>query len=169
MFIYSLYIMKKILYSFMIIFGILSLILPISESKAWNFDQSSPVKIVEDVKYAANKNKSEQVQKTEYDAVSSRGTCAEIPADGRFTIARTLCSLKNLSRDYIQYLMYVGLTAATILLIRNWFKIVTSTDREKQVGVFKKNLLYIVIWVVLLIWFYYIIDIFVSVVNLVTD
>jgi 4-hydroxybenzoate polyprenyltransferase len=65
--------------------------------------------------------------------------------------------------------MYVGLTAATILLIRNWFKIVTSTDREKQVGVFKKNLLYIVIWVVLLIWFYYIIDIFVSVVNLVTD
>jgi 4-hydroxybenzoate polyprenyltransferase len=65
--------------------------------------------------------------------------------------------------------MFIGLTAATILLIRNWFLIVKSTDREKQIWVFKKNLLYIVIWVFLLIWFYYIIDIFVSVVNIVTE
>jgi hypothetical protein len=65
--------------------------------------------------------------------------------------------------------MWLGLTAATIILIRNWFKIVTATDREKQISTFKKSLLYITIWVVLLIWFYYIIELFVSVVNVVTE
>jgi hypothetical protein len=67
----------------------------------------------------------------------------------------------------MQYAIYFWLTAATIFLIRNGFKIVTSQDREKEINAFKKRFMYVVIGVVLLVSFYIIIDIFVSVVNLV--
>lgn len=140
---------------------------PISFSLSYNRSQN-PVSLINDVKYEANKDKSQQIQNTEYDNVtSSASACAELSVDSRFTIVRTLCSLKNLSRDYVQYVMYIWLAAATIFIIWNGFQIVTSSDREKQMWIFKKNIVYIIIWVVLLIGFYYIIDLFVSVVNLV--
>lgn len=117
--------------------------------------------------HKANDNPATRIQKTDLDAVTSHHPeCEWIAPDSRFTLTRTLCSIKANIKDYLQYVMYIGLTAATILLIRNWFKIVTALEQWKQIG---KNLIYIVIWVVLLIWFYYIIDIFVSVVNLVAE
>lgn len=159
--------MKKYYILFIWIFALL---FPISFSSSYNWFQN-PTNLVQDIKYEANKDKSQQIQNTEYDAVTSKDTAclSEVNWDGRMSITRTLCSLKNLSRDYLQYVMYIGLTAATIFIIRNWFKIVTSSDREKQMWTFKKNMLYLVIWITLLIWFYYIIDLFVSVVNLVAE
>lgn len=123
----------------------------------------NPVQVLQTVKNNANRKKSQEVQNTEYDNVTSRNPCDNIKS--QFTISRTLCSIKQYSRDYIQYIMYIWLTAATIFLIWNGFKIVTSSDREKQISTFKTNLKYIVIWVLLLTSFYYIIDIFVSVIN----
>ena len=118
----------------------------------------------------ANDNPATRIQNTDLDVVTSKiSECDWIAPDSRFTLTRTLCSIKANIKDYLQYVMYIGLAAATILLIWNWFKIVTASDQWKQIGEFKKNLIYIVIWVVLLIWFYYIIDIFVSVVNLVAE
>ena len=159
--------MKKYYILFIWIFALL---FPIWFSSSYNWSQN-PTNLVQDIKYEANKDKSQQIQNTEYDAVTSKDTAclSEVNWDGRMSITRTLCSLKNLSRDYLQYVMYIGLTAATIFIIRNWFKIVTSSDREKQMWTFKKNMLYLVIWITLLIWFYYIIDLFVSVVNLVAE
>jgi hypothetical protein len=159
--------MKKYYILFIWIFALL---FPISFSSSYNWSQN-PTNLVQDIKYEANKDKSQQIQNTEYDAVTSKDTAclSEVNWDGRMSITRTLCSLKNLSRDYLQYVMYIGLTAATIFIIRNWFKIVTSSDREKQMWTFKNNMLYLVIWITLLIWFYYIIDLFVSVVNLVAE
>lgn len=146
-----------------------ALFLPTSFSLSYNRSQS-PVGIVNQVNEQANKKKSQQIQNTKYDDVSSdASTCHDFSLDGRFTIARTLCSLKELSRNYLQYVMYIWLAAATIFIIRNWFQIVTSTDKEKQLWTFKKNILYIIIWVVLLIGFYYILDLFVSVVNLIAE
>lgn len=159
--------MKHILSAVLILFWIISAIFPIDTHANYNRNQN-PVKIVDDIKDKANKNKSDQVQNTDYDNTSSR-SCSEVSLDDRFTISRTLCNIKDHSKDYLQYIMYVWLTAATILLIWNGFKIVTSSDREKQVATFKKNLTYIIIWVVLLTGFYYIIDIFVSVVNIIAE
>ena len=139
-----------------------------SNDKPSSRNYNRPITIIDSVKWNANKSISDQVQRTDLDNVTSRA-CAEIAVDSRFSISRTLCHLKELSKDYMQYVMYFGLVIATILIIRNWFRIVTATDREAQIKTFTKNMLYIVIWVVLLIWFYYIIDIFVSVVNLVAE
>lgn len=165
--------MKKVLYLFIWIFVVFIpsflVLTPVNAQDGRNYNQN-PVDILETVKRNANKDKSEQVQKTDLDVVTSNySACDWIAPDSRFTITRTLCSIKANLKDYLQYVMYIGLVVATILLIWNWFKIVTSEDREKQMTVFKKNLLYIVIWVVLLIWFYYIIDIFVTVVNLISE
>lgn len=135
-------------------------------SSSRNFEK--PVTIVDSVKWNSNKSISDQVQKTDLDTITSKGLC-ELSVNPKFTLTRTLCNLKELAKDYMQYVIYFWLTVATILIIRNWFKIVTATDREKQISTFTKNMLYIVIWVVLLIGFYYIIDLFVSVVNLVTE
>ncbi len=147
-----------------------SMTLPIFQVQSWDFNQSNPVKILDEVYYQSNKKASDDVQNTKLDMVTSKySACDWIAPDSRFTLTRTLCSIKANVKNYLQYVMYFGLTAATILLIRNWFKIVTASDQGKQVWEFKKNLIYIVVWVLLLIGFYYIIDIFVSVVNLVAE
>ena len=130
--------------------------------------EESPVNVLDSFYSQANKNSSDRVQNTELDNVNST-YCNELSVDRRFSISRTLCNIKMNLGDYLQYFLYVGLTAATILLIWNGFKLVTSSDRDKQMTTFKKNLIYIIIWVVLLVAFYFIIDVFVSVVNLVAE
>lgn len=185
--------MKKILYLFLSIFIFVGSISPVclagqEVSPSWDgwgswggdetpkithtewpaarkFIEHNPVRLLDAIYVEANGYKGDQVQNTQLDPVSSKWwSCA---SDTRFTISNTLCSLKSLSNNYLQYFMYLWLTAATILIIRNWFKLVTSQDREKQFAKFKSNIFYIVIWVILVIWFYYIIDFFVSVVNLI--
>lgn len=118
--------------------------------------------------YEANKKSSDRVQNTELDYVNSN-SCRELGVDSRFTISRTLCYIKENIGDYLQYIMYVGLSAAVIFLIWNGFQLVTASDREKQMSAFKKNLIYIIIWVILLVSFYFIINIFVSFVNLIAE
>lgn len=160
--------MKKLFYWVLLSISVFA-ILPISGVKSeWNFEKN-PVGIVDQVKTEANKKTSNDIQNTDLDRVTSKTDKCDISVDSRFTLTRTLCYIQANIKDYLQYVMWFGLTAATILLIRNWFKIVTATDREKQISSFKQSLLYITIWVVLLIWFYYIIELFVSVVNVVTE
>ncbi len=163
--------MKKVFHLAIVTFIICSIVLPIFQVQSWNLNQDNPTKLVEEIYRQSNKSKSTRVQYTDLDeSITSKGAaCDWIAPDSRFTLTRTLCSIKANIKDYLQYVMYIGLTAATILLIRNWFKIVTASDQGKEIWEFKKNLIYIIIWVVLLIWFYYIIDIFVSVVNLVAE
>lgn len=125
-----------------------------------------PVNILDHIKEEANEHSSDRVQNTKLDNVQS--ACSEL--GGRnFTITYTLCNIKENIKSYLQYIVYVWLTAATIILIRNGFQLVTAEDKWKQIWVFKKNIMYIVIWVVLLVAFYYILDIFVSIVNLIAE
>ena len=134
------------------------------DSRSFN----SPVTVLDSVKWNANKNKSDQVQNTKLDRTTSK-YCTELSVESNFTITRTLCNIKYNIRSYLEYLVYIWLTAATIFIIRNWFQLVISTDRGKEIKNFEKNIVYIVVGVILLISFYYIIDIYVSVVKLVTE
>jgi len=165
---------RKFSYLFLVLFVMVNLTLPVSEIQAqskWPTDwdwSKNPVEILDTVKRNANAEKSEEVQNTQWDDVTSR-YCLDLDSNSNFTITRTLCYLKNNSWNYLQYIMYAWLTLATILIIRNWFKLVTSPDREKQMTTFKKNILYITIWITLLLWFYYFLDIYVWVINLFSD
>ena len=168
--------MKKILYSFVVILATFLIFLWLypsnnveakKDSNDRNYNQS-PVRILETVKKKANPTRGEEVQNTDLDSTTSKW-CKDIWVDSRFTFTRTLCYIKNNVWSYLQYVMYFWLTLATILLIVNWFKLVTSQDREKEMKAFTKNLIYIVVWVTLLLWFYYFIDIYVWIINLFSD
>ena len=154
----------KILYTLFSIISILMIcILPISQTEArdWN---KNPVEILWDT----ITDKTREILDTPRNETTSK-RCADIWVDSRFTITRTLCYLKNNSWSYLQYVMFIWLVAATILIIRNWFKLVTSPDREKEIIIFKKNMIYIIVWITLLLWFYYFIDIYVWIINLFSD
>ena len=123
---------------------------------------SEPIKFLDQANYQANTT--DPIQNTDLNQVNSTSdTCG---FESQFTFSRTLCFIKEHINNYLDYVLYIWLTAALILIIRNGFKLVTAQDGSKQMTTFKKNMLYIAIWVILLIWFYYIIEIFVSVVNL---
>lgn len=167
--------MKRFIYLLVSLFVLCGLIFPMcfaekdnssKDGSDWNYNQD-PVMLLESVKHNANKYKSEQVQNTQYDTIQSK--CGELWGDSRFTITRTLCNIKEKSKSYLQYVIFIWLTLATILIIRNWFKLVTSSDRWKEIKNFEKNIIYIVIGVVLILSFYRILDIFVSFVNFVTE
>lgn len=173
--------MKRILYLWLSLLVIISSITSISlaqdptpgnEKKGdtqgeWTVEQD-PIWVLDTVKRNANKDRSDEVQNTKLDYTMSY--CNEaIGGWVWFTITKTICNIKMNMRNYLQYIIFAWLTLATIFLIRNGFKLVTSPDRWKQIWVFKKNVTYIIIGVVLLISFYYILDIFVTLVNFVTE
>lgn len=169
--------MKKIIHLFIMVMVLLASASSITlaqwvvkEWDEWITNTSNPVDLLNRVKYLANDDKWNEVQVTPLNNVSGNSSAArsycdiDVP-DKRFTITKTVCSIKHWIRDYLQYVMYIWLAAATIFIIWNGFLIVTSSDREKQMWVFKKNMINLIIWVVLITSFYFILDVFVSVVN----
>ena len=161
--------MKKILYLFIFLLASCMLIsLPIKAQSdlgpKWDINEQEPTELLWEIEYLANKKKWEEVQNTKLDKITSKA-CDELWWDSRFTITKTFCYIKNNSWSYLQYVMYTWLAAATIIIIRNWFLLVTSSDREKQMWTFKKNMTYLVIWIILITCFYFILDVFVSVIN----
>ena len=154
--------MKKILRIFIWLFALVLV--------WWNFifaqnssPFNNPIKFLDQANYKANTT--DPIQNTDLNQVNSKSDICGF--EYRFTFSRTLCFIKENIKNYLDYVLYIWLTAATILIIRNGFQLVTASNWADQMKKFQKNLIYIVIWVVLLIWFYYILELFVSVVNLV--
>jgi hypothetical protein len=112
----------------------------------------------------ANDGEGSKVQATPLDSVSSK-YCSDLSTPSNFTISRTLCNIKSWIKWYLQYIMYIWLVWATIFIIRNGFQVVTASDKEAQMKTFKKNMINLIIWVLLLTCFYFILEAFVSVVN----
>ena len=127
----------------------------------------NPVSLMKTVYTKANEE-GEKVQKTPLDSVNSK-YCNELYLDGRFTLARTLCSIKYWIKWYLQYIVYIWLVGATIFIIWNWFMIVTATNKEDQMKKFRTNIINLAIWVILLTSFYFILDVFVSIINFVAE
>lgn len=161
--------MKKIV-KFVLSFGLsLSLFAWISSQvdAVWGgwFENNDPIQVLDNVVDNANSNPSEDVQDTKMDTVTSMLDSCWV--DSRFTFSNTLCYISNQLHYYLQYVVYIALAVATIFLIWNGFQLVVSNDKQKQIWKFKQNLINIGLWVILVIAFYIIIDIFVSVVNLI--
>ena len=125
----------------------------------------SPSKLLDDI--YKDQTKSDTVQETALDEVNSTESKMWW-ADSTFSITNTLYSIQKKMHNYLQYVVYIGLSAAVIFLIWNGFNIITSSDKEKEMGEFKKNLKYIIVWVIILVAFYTIIDVFVGIVNLIS-
>jgi len=88
----------------------------------------------------------------------------------RFTISNTLDSLRTRLNPYLQWLVYIGLAAATIFIIYNWFLLVTwSLHTSGEWSAVQKKLINVIIWVLLLTGFYFVIRLLVILVNSLTS
>lgn len=162
--------MKKITYLFIALFVFIWWVFSVSnaqdkEGTWWKFAEHNPVDLLDTINTKANGSKADRVQDTQLNNVTSKACTLWVKSN--FTITRTLCYIKENIKSYLQYVIYIWLAVATIIVIWNGFLLVTSSNREAQMTNFKKNMWFLVIGIVLIIGFYFILDVFVSIVNFV--
>lgn len=129
-----------------------------SQNRWWYWD--SPLDVLDNVVWKANaKNK---IQETALDDITDKEWSFQV----QYKISNTLDYLRVNIAPYLQWAVYIWLVVAVILIVYNWFLMVTHTinkvwDFEKV----KKRVWYIIIWVLLLTWFYSIIKLVVWLIN----
>lgn len=57
---------------------------------------------------------------------------------------------------YVQWIVFIGMSLSVILIIYNWFLILTNAWDDGQIKKAKDNVTNILIWVLVLGWFYFI-------------
>ncbi len=121
---------------------------------------TDPIRILDRVKDEANDDF--QIQQTSLDDA----TDMEWAYARQYKIANTLDRFRNNINPYLQRAVYIGLSAAVILLIYNWFLMITNAvHKEWETAKIKKNITNIIIGVIILTWFYFIIKLVVSIIN----
>ncbi len=125
----------------------------------WNYG-SNPIQILDNVVSEANDEY--KIQQTALDAITDK----QWAYSSQYKIANTLDWLRNNINPYLQWAVYIWLSVAVILLIYNWFLMVTNAmHNEWDMAKVKKNIINIVIGVVVLTWFYFIIRLTVSIIT----
>ena len=77
-------------------------------------------------------------------------------------VTDTLSNLKNNSADYLQWMAYIGLWIALLLIIYNWMVLILNLWDESKLWAVKKRLISITVWVVVVTGSYLIIKLVVS-------
>ncbi len=120
----------------------------------------NPIKILQTVVDEANDDY--EIQETALDWVTSM----QWAYPSQYKITNTLEYFRNKIQPYLQRVLYIWLTAAVILLIYNWFLMVTnSLHKEWDSEKVKKNIINIAIGVIVLTWFYFILQLMVAIIN----
>jgi hypothetical protein len=138
----------------------------VSTSKAevltwWGKFGSDPENIAKTVAELANDETSTRVQDTKLDWITNI-TAGSV--SHQYQISNTLIRLSNNENwimPYIQWTLYIWLVWATILLIWNWFLLVTG----KKLKDAQENIKYILLWVIIMTWFYAIIEVISAILN----
>lgn len=64
----------------------------------------------------------------------------------------TLESVSELTTPYINWMIYIWLAMAIILIIFNWLLIVLAPANDSYVSKVKSRMIYIIMWIVVLTW-----------------
>jgi hypothetical protein len=131
--------------------------------KAWASLWSTPTDIVTSVASLANENQATKVQDTRLNAINNQDV-GGATITSEYQIASTFARLANSENGitpYIQWMIYIWMVWATILLAWNWFLLVTG----KKINEAKENIKYIILWVILMAWFYAVIAIVTAIIN----
>lgn len=121
---------------------------------------SDPIQILDTVVSEANDEY--KIQQTALDgATDKQGAYAS-----QYKIANTLDWLRNNINTYLQWMVYIWLSLAVILLIYNGLLMVTNAvHKEWETAKIKKNIINIAIGVIILTGFYFIIKLMVAIIN----
>jgi len=131
-----------------------------AQEGSWGGYGDDPIKILDNVVREANKDY--KIQQTALDSATDKQWWYA----SSYKITNTLDWLRQNVNPYIQWAVYIWLSAAVILLIYNGFLMVTNAvHKEWEAAKIKKNISNIVIWVLILTWFYFIIKLAVSLIN----
>jgi hypothetical protein len=123
---------------------------------------ANPVDILDTVADKANEDY--YISESKFNDISSQ--TEQYDANPNHRITNTLYTLKNKIHPYLQRTLYLGLTAATILLIYNGFLLVTNGIHEQgEFSKIKGNLIPIGIGVIILTGFYFLLDLIIAIMN----
>lgn len=106
-----------------------------------------------------------RIQNTSMNAITSWD--AGKSGNPKMKITNTLMRITSNLHPYIQWISFFWFTIATILIIYNGFLLVTNvTHNEWELKKIQKNFIYIGVGVIILVGFYFLLDIVVAVINL---
>lgn len=151
--------MKKQLVAFLMLIG--------SGLASWTFaawlSNSTPEAFLDRIVQTSNSNF--RSQKTQLDDVSAKSSWNP---GSKYKITGTLGNIAQQIEPYLQWLTFIGLSSAVILLMRNGFKLVTGSSGLVDGGdmkTVKGNIQSILTGIIILTWFVAIIRIIVWLIN----
>ena len=114
--------------------------LTFASSSNWGGYGTSPTEVLDSV--VGEANKTDQIQETALDGINSDQGSYQ----SEYKISNTLEYLRLHIATYLQWIVYIGLSLAVILLIYNGFLMVTHVvHKSGDFSKVKKNIMYIVI------------------------
>lgn len=155
---------RKGLLSALLVFSVSFIALPTAQA-SWINEKTTPTEVLNYIVDGANKNSSTRVQNTKFDQINNNS----VPSVGgsQFKITATLAWIKANIRHYLQWVVFIGLIGATILLIRNGFRLVTnSAIGGWDIKTIKSNIKNILIGVVVMTSFLVIIKLVSALLNM---
>ena len=155
--------MKKIIIALFTILFIGTAVSPAFAQISRSAGANNPMDLLGSVVDKANEQN--KIQDTQLDGVTSM--YPGYSGNPQYRITNTLEYIKNNIHPYIQWIVFLGLTVATIFLVYNGFLLVTNgvNNGAGEFSKVKNNFIRIGIGVILLTGFYYLIDIILAVIN----
>ena len=122
---------------------------------------SSPEEIVNTIADKANED--QKIQDTKFDTINNR----QWGYGSDYQITNTLEWIRKNIQPYLQWMLYLGLSWATILLIWNWFRLVTNSAVSwSDMKTVKGNIQSIFIGVIIMTSFLVIIKLVMAIMNM---
>lgn len=119
---------------------------------------NDPLQVLDTIVGESNASQDTRIQETALDKVSN----TQGSFGSQYRIANTLDSIRVNITPYLQWMVFIGLSVAVVLIIYNGFNLVTGQGDMK---VTKTKILNIVYWILILTGFYFIIQIALSVLS----
>lgn len=120
-------------------------------------DSTNPMNVLDDL----IENDDSDIIETELDKVDRRDT--DQFTDPKLKFSGTLDSVRGNMSIYLQWMVFIGLVFAVILIIYNWLMLMFSPMSPDQAGKVKTRLIALVAWVILLTWFIFVLKILISI------
>ncbi|PZM87255.1 MAG: hypothetical protein DLD55_02305 [candidate division SR1 bacterium] len=130
-----------------------------ADESSWIDYSNSPTEIAASVVDKANEK--HKIQETKFNKINNKGS------HGEYQITNTLERITKNIQPYIQWILYIGLVGATILLIWNGFRLVTNSSiGGGDIKTVKENIKSILIGVLIMSGFLVIIKLVMAIMNL---
>ncbi len=135
----------------------------LAQQSSWGSYGNNPLDILDTVAWEANDQY--KIQETKLNEVSN----LEGGFPSQFRITNTLDSIRAKITPYIQWIMFIWLSLAVVLIIYNGLLLVTnSLHGDGEISSVQKRIINILIWVLVLTGFYFILQVTLSLIANVT-